>query len=157
MTILHYSQEDIVWQEVPGETSLVYTLTGCPVGCKGCHSVNTWPVGSGTPLLPEYFSARLTQYQGLISCVLFLGGEWQPSALLTLLRLSKAQGLKNCLYTGLEKVPHELRQELDYLKTGPWIAARGGLDNPDTNQQFTHLASGDVLNHRFWPAMLKAD
>ena len=101
MSLLRFCSEDIVWQEVPAETSLAYTLTGCPVGCKGCHSVDSWPRGSGVALAPDYLTARLTQYQGLISCVLFLGGEWQPHALLTLLQLCKAHGLKTCLYTGL--------------------------------------------------------
>ena len=151
-SVLHYCSEDIVWQEVPGETSIAYTVTGCPLGCKGCHSTDSWPAGSGTPLLPDYFMTRLTQYRGLISCVLFLGGEWQPEALLTLLRLSRAQGLKTCLYTGLDTVSDELVEELDYLKTGPWIAARGGLDNPDTNQRFTDVASGKCLNFHFWPS-----
>lgn len=149
-SVLHYCSEDIVWQEVPGEASLAYTVTGCPVGCKGCHSIDSWPAGSGTPLLPDYFMGRLTQYRGLISCVLFLGGEWQPEALLTLLRLSRAQGLKTCLYTGLDTVSDELSQELDYLKTGPWIAARGGLESSDTNQRFTDVASGECLNFHFW-------
>lgn len=152
MSFLHFCSEDVVWQEVPGETSLAYTLTGCPVGCKGCHSVDSWPAGSGVALTPDYLKTRLAQYHGLISCVLFLGGEWQPDALLNLLQLCKAHGLKTCLYTGLEGVSHELSCELDYLKTGPWIAQRGGLDNPDTNQVFTELATGKCLNFHFWPS-----
>lgn len=152
MPVLHYSVESIVWQEVPGETSLAYTLTGCAVGCKGCHSVDTWPVGSGTPLYLNDFAARLIQYQGLITCVLFLGGEWQPKALLALLTMAKAAGLKTCLFSGLDQVDEELQQALDYLKTGPWIAARGGLDNPNSNQRFIEVASGKNLNYRFWSA-----
>lgn len=149
-SVMRYSSEEIVWQEVPGETSLAYTITGCPVGCKGCHSVDTWPTGSGIELLPDYFSQRLHDYQGLITCVLFLGGEWHPSALQALLKITKAQGLKTCLYTGLESVPSYLERELDYLKTGPWIASRGGLDSRATNQRFMHLNSGELLNVRFW-------
>lgn len=53
MSLLRFCSEDVVWQEVPGETSLAYTLTGCPVGCKGCHSVDSWPVGSGVALTPD--------------------------------------------------------------------------------------------------------
>ncbi|ART79298.1 anaerobic ribonucleoside-triphosphate reductase activating protein [Oceanisphaera avium] len=150
--VLHYSHEQIVWQEVPGETSLAYTISGCPVGCKGCHSVDTWPKGSGQALTQDYLLARLMLYQDLISCVLFLGGEWQPHALLPLLRLAKEKGLKTCLYTGLDTVSGELQAELDYLKTGPWIAALGGLDSPNTNQRFVHLASGACLNQHFWRA-----
>ncbi|HLV49102.1 MAG TPA: 4Fe-4S cluster-binding domain-containing protein, partial [Aliidiomarina sp.] len=115
-SVLRYSSEEIVWQEVPGETSLAYTITGCPVGCKGCHSVDTWPTGSGIELLPNYFEKRLSDYQGLITCVLFLGGEWHPSELCHLLRIAKAKGLKTCLYTGLENTSSQIKEHLDYLK-----------------------------------------
>lgn len=149
-SVLRYSSEEIVWQEVPGETSLAYTITGCPVGCKGCHSVDTWPVGSGLELQAGYFAKRLNDYQGLITCVLFLGGEWHHEALLQLLKLAKSQGLKTCLYTGLESIPSEITKQLDYLKTGPWVAARGGLDSRASNQRFMNLSSGELLNVRFW-------
>ena len=29
--MLRYVHEDIVWQEVPGEVSLAYTIVGCPL------------------------------------------------------------------------------------------------------------------------------
>lgn len=147
--MLYFSHEQVVWQEVPDEVSLAYTITGCPLGCKGCHSTDSWPAGSGTPLTTAYLSQRLQQYQGLISCVLFLGGEWQPAALITLLQQVKANGLHCCLYTGLEQITPEITQYLTYLKTGRWIAALGGLDNPATNQRFIDLRTRQQLNYRF--------
>lgn len=39
---MRFSAKDIVFQEVPGEVALAYTITGCTVGCKGCHSVDSW-------------------------------------------------------------------------------------------------------------------
>jgi anaerobic ribonucleoside-triphosphate reductase activating protein len=148
-TRLHYSAEQIVWQEVPGEVALAYTITGCPVGCKGCHSVDSWPVGSGEPLTQEHLQLQLQKYRGLISCVLFLGGEWQPTALLKLLKQIKNEGLETCLYTGYENVSIALREQLTYLKTGPWIAARGGLESPTTNQRFYDLRTQQLLNCEF--------
>lgn len=148
-TRLHYSAEQIVWQEVPGEVALAYTITGCPVGCKGCHSVDSWPVGSGEPLTQEHLQQQLQKYRGLISCVLFLGGEWQPMALLNLLKKVKSEGLETCLYTGYENVSIALREQLTYLKTGPWIAARGGLESPTTNQRFYDLRTQQLLNCEF--------
>jgi len=148
---LRYSEEQVVWQEVPGETALAYTITGCSVGCKGCHSVDTWPQGSGTLLTPDYFQQRLDSYRGLLTCVVFLGGEWQQQALLELLAMARQAGLKTCLYTGLEDVSNDLRKHLDYLKTGPWIAERGGLNSPKTNQRFVDLRRGELLNVRFLP------
>jgi len=146
---LDYSAEQIVWQEVPGEVALAYTITGCPVGCKGCHSVDSWPVGSGSPLTDEHFQQRLQKYRGLITCVLFLGGEWQPAALLNLLKQVKREGLETCLYTGYDTVSLALREQLTYLKTGPWIAAQGGLDSPNTNQRFYDLRTQQLLNCKF--------
>ena len=148
-TRLHYSAEQIVWQEVPGEVTLAYTITGCPVGCKGCHSVDSWPVGSGSSLTQEHLAQQLQKYRGLITCVLFLGGEWQPTALLKLLKQIRNEGLETCLYTGYESVSISLREQLTYLKTGPWIAARGGLESPTTNQRFYDLRTLQLLNCAF--------
>ncbi len=146
---MRYCSEQIAFQEVPGEVSLAYTITGCPVGCKGCHSVDSWPAHSGVELTPEYFAERLRQYRGLITCVLFLGGEWYPEQLLHLLKLAREQGLETCLYTGYEQVLPALREQLTYLKTGPWIAELGGLDSPNTNQKFIDLRNQQLLNVRF--------
>ncbi|MDX1705920.1 anaerobic ribonucleoside-triphosphate reductase activating protein [Pseudidiomarina sp.] len=146
---LRYSAEQVVFQEVPGQVSLAYTITGCPVGCKGCHSVDSWPVGSGQSLTPEYLASRLQQYRKLISCVLFLGGEWQPQALIELLKLSREHGLHTCLYTGYDDVSLAIRQQLTFLKTGPWVEALGGLTSPTTNQRFVDLRNQQLLNSRF--------
>ncbi len=149
--MLRYIAEQIVWQEVPGEVSLAYTFSGCQLGCKGCHSADSWDARQGQPLSTEHFARRLQDYQGLISCVLFLGGEWQEPELMPLLSLSKAAGLKRCLYTGLElsDVSGALRRELTFIKTGRWLPERGGLQSPITNQQFIDLRTGQCLNSLF--------
>ncbi|MDO5090021.1 MAG: anaerobic ribonucleoside-triphosphate reductase activating protein [Cardiobacteriaceae bacterium] len=149
--MLRFTTESIVWQEVPGEVSLAFLVSGCPLRCPGCHSAESWRSQLGTPLTPEYLGARLAQYRGLISCVLFMGGEWQADVLLARLQQVRAAGLATCLYTGLEQnaLPPQLLPHLDYLKTGRWIAARGGLDSPDTNQRLIDLRSGEILNHFF--------
>ncbi|MFA9487647.1 MULTISPECIES: anaerobic ribonucleoside-triphosphate reductase activating protein [unclassified Mannheimia] len=151
MENLRFSSEQIVWQEVPNETSLAFLITGCPLGCKGCHSVESWKASKGKELTIDYLAERLTRYQGLISCVLFMGGEWQVETLLSLLKLCRQQGLQTCLYTGLERhdVPPYLLAELTYLKTGRWIAERGGLNSLTTNQRFIDLRTNENLNHLF--------
>lgn len=155
MQVLRFTQEQIVWQEVPGETSLAFLFSGCPLRCEGCHSADAWKSGIGRELTVEYLTGRLKRYRGLVSCVLFMGGEWQGGALAELLAAVKAEGLKTCLYTGLEReelaaVSDSLIPLLDYLKTGRWNAARGGLGNPHTNQKFIDLHTGEVLNRLFW-------
>lgn len=146
---LRYVNEQIVWQEVPGETSLAFTITGCPLRCKGCHSSEYRNPKIGEPLLAEYFQARLEKYRGLITCVLFLGGDWLPMLLQPLLEQARRAQLHTCLYSGFDRIPNSLLAHLTYLKTGPWIALRGGLDNPHTNQRFIDLRSNELLNYKF--------
>lgn len=142
-------REETVWQEVPGEVSLALTISGCPLRCQGCHSADTWNDGQGTRLTPEYLQKRIEQYKGLITCVLFMGGEWHPDLLAARLQQVRDAGLHTCLYTGQEDVPAALKARLTYLKTGPWRAALGGLDSPHTNQRFIDLRTNQCLNHQF--------
>ena len=171
---LNYTTEQITFQEVPNEISLSFLIAGCPLKCKGCHSADSWcvtskasetikskthPINSNAriQLTNEYLENRIKQYQDMISCVLFLGGEWEIEKLIELLQTVKNTNpsLKTCLYTGLEldEIVELIEQEinekveigwkyifennlLDYLKTGRWIRELGGLDNKNTNQRF---------------------
>src|SRR5690606_9069018 len=93
--MLRFSAEQVVFQEVPGEVSLAYTVTGCPIGCKGCHSVDSWPADRGELLTPDYLMQRIQQYHRLLTCVLFLGGEWQPETLIELLKVARKEDRKS--------------------------------------------------------------
>ncbi|QPG58808.2 anaerobic ribonucleoside-triphosphate reductase activating protein [Shewanella eurypsychrophilus] len=139
----------IVFQEVPGEITLCFSITGCRVGCKGCHSTDLWNEKHGSPLTNSGFSKWIERYQGLISCVLFFGGEWQADALIEKLQIAKAYGLKTCLYSGEKYVDIAITEQLDFLKTGRWVAELGGLDSPSSNQVFRDLCTGKTLNHLF--------
>lgn len=148
--MLNAFEPRVVLQEVPGEVSLAWLVTGCPLACPGCHSRDSWDPQAGSPLTGERLQGWLERYRGLLTCVLFFGGEWDREALLALLRQARRQGLKTCLYTGRERVGRALQAELDYLKTGPWRAELGGLDSRDTNQRLICLSTGESLNHTFW-------
>lgn len=151
MEEIRFCNQQVVWQEVPNETSLAFLITGCPLGCKGCHSIDSWKRGSGQILKEIYLAEHLKKYQGFITCVLFMGGEWLPDKLIPLLKMARKQGLNTCLYTGLEKIELDPRllPELTYLKTGRWIAERGGLNSLTTNQRFVDLRTGECLNGLF--------
>ncbi len=154
MQILRYSTYDIVLQEVPNEISLCFTITGCPLACEGCHSSYTWDERWGTALTEDDLTALIDKYQGMISCVLFMGGEWCKEALLCFLQLAQQHGLKTALYTGLNhkqvgRQCPELLTALDYIKTGKWIPALGGLNSKTTNQIFTEVKTGRVMNELF--------
>lgn len=138
-------------QEVPGEISLIFQITGCPHQCPGCHSVELWK-NTGNMLSELYFKKELSKYKGLITCVCFFGGEWAPVTLISLLEKSQAAGYKTCLYSGAVKISAELCSHLNYLKIGPWIEAQGGLNNKNTNQVFYDLDKKITLNHLFQSA-----
>ena len=106
--MLRYSDYDIVLQEVPNEISLCFTLTGCPLACKGCHSEYIWNPDFGEPLTADLLEKLIDRYDEAISCVLFMGGEWRAEELLQFVRIAKAKKLKTALYTGLnmKKAPY---------------------------------------------------
>lgn len=146
---LRFISEQIVWQEVPGETSLAYMISGCPLRCMGCHSPDGWDENKGVILSEDYFKTKLKQYEGFITCVLFLGGEWNENALIPLLKEAQKHNLQTCLYTGYEKVSDALLSQLTYLKTGPWIASLGGLSSLTTNQKMIDIRNKQILNDQF--------
>ena len=139
----------VCFQEVPQEISLGFLCTGCQIGCRGCHSPQLWDENKGEPLTLLTFSKWLVQYQGLITCVVFFGGEWEEVLLIQLLKEAKLQGLKTCLYTGRNDVSMSLKAQLTHLKTGPYIDTLGGLETPNTNQRFIELSTGQLLNAHF--------
>ncbi len=155
MAVLRYSSYDIVLQEIPNEISLCFTITGCPLACEGCHSQYTWNPDLGEPMTAVVLEKLLDKYDQTISCVLFMGGEWNIECLLRFIEISKNRNLKTALYTGLnlkqikKKYP-ELLTKLDYIKTGKWIPSLGGLDSRTTNQELLEVKTGNVLNHYFW-------
>lgn len=146
---MKYLSRQIVFREVPDEISLSYLVTGCPFRCVGCHSSDSWNPKVGQDLTRAVLEADLDRYGDWISCVLFLGGEWESETLVELLVIARSRGYKTCLYTGAEDVPSSIRIHLNYLKVGPFIAAKGGLDRPTTNQRFFDLDQQRCLNQAF--------
>ena len=146
--MLRYYTEEVVWTEIPGEVTISYAIAGCPLRCEGC-SWQIAPPGEPKPLEESHYLHTLSKYQGLASCVLFLGGEWEEESLLSLLQLARERDYKTGLYTGLSKISETLKAQLDYLKTGAYVPRLGGLDSPDTNQRLIRLSDGACLNHHF--------
>ena len=83
---------DIVLQEVPGQISICFSISGCPLHCKGCHSPFLWKEGNGELLTDERYKDILNQYRGYANCVLFMGGEWHPDELVHKLATAKELG-----------------------------------------------------------------
>jgi anaerobic ribonucleoside-triphosphate reductase activating protein len=146
---MNYSDMQIVLQEVPSEISICFTITGCKLNCKGCHSPHLWKKGSGEKLIRDKYLQILQTYKGFASCVLFMGGEWQKKELVQNLKEAKKMGYKTCLYTGLDEVDNEIFSELTWLKTGCWNQELGGLEKVTTNQKFIEVKTNKLLNHLF--------
>ena len=146
---MHYSDVQIVLQEVPGEISICFTISGCNIRCEGCHSPHIWKEGSGNKLTNEYFLEVLTKYLDFATCVLFMGGEWHPTELVHYLKSARNLKYKTCLYTGQDYVDSEISSELTWLKTGSWIEKHGGLENTSTNQVFRDVKTNKKMNHLF--------
>ena len=83
---MRYSDLQIVFQEIPNEISLAIHVTGCPLKCAGCHSSIYWNPHIGQDLTIDHLCELLHRYEKYITCVLFLGGEWDTDYLLKLLK-----------------------------------------------------------------------
>ena len=147
---MKYAYSKIVFQEVPDEITLMYQMTGCGLKCPGCHSADLRNTSTGFELSIKTLQAHIDRNREAITCIGFLGGEWY-SGLLSALEFVHMQGLKTCLYTGLEysEVPKELFQHLDYLKYGPYRHELGPLSNAKTNQVFLNLKENKDLTYLF--------
>lgn len=149
LVFMKYYQYTITFQEVPDEITLAFEITSCPHRCDGCHSPHLQE-DIGQELTPSLFCDILKRYQGLITNVAFMGGE-QFAEINDLLNIVQSNKLKTTLYTGSEKVEESTKSLLNYLKTGPYIPAMGGLDRPTTNQRLVNVETGETIpmNKRF--------
>ena len=146
---MRYYGSDVVLADVPDEISLTFSIVGCRLNCSACF----WQELRSAPtyeLDDELFTDTIQRYRGLVSCVLFYGGEWHPLELIRKLKLAHQLGFKTCLYTGLSRVKDSILKHLDYLKTGTYQEKLGGLSSPTTNQKFINVNSGEDLTAQFW-------
>ena len=144
---LYFFTKDVVFQEVPNEISLSFSIAGCTNNCKNCswQHIKIQPKQLSSTVFENY----LKKYKGLVSCIVFLGGDWKPRVLLNRLKKAKEYGFKTCLYTGKTDVSEEIKSFLDYLKVGPYIEELGGLTSEKTNQKFIEVKTGKILNNYF--------
>lgn len=143
---MKYWQYTIAFQEVPDEISLAFEITGCKNNCEGCHSPHLQS-DTGQELTFDLFKKIVGKYVGLITNVLFMGGE-QYKELKQYLDYVKSLGIKTTLYTGSCDVEYDIKHSLDYLKTGRYIPELGALDAPTTNQRLVKLATGETIQIR---------
>lgn len=143
---MNYLSQQITFREIPDEVCLSFLITGCPVRCPDCNSKDSWSNSAGQPLTTEIFQNILLKKKDWITCVLFLGGEWESDILVSFLQMAHQRNLKTALFTGLDHIDPELQSHLDYLKTGPYRQELGGLESPRTNQILINLKTGKKIS-----------
>ena len=159
--MLKYDQMKILLAEIPDEISLGISLVGCPRHCEGCHSPNLWDTADNSnfkKLTAFEIDSFLTRNRlARLTCVLFLGGEWDLNALISLTMHAKEKcDLRVGLYTGANlddlRGHSELIKNLDYLKVGEFRKDLGGLTSRSTNQKLFKLKDNSFLDitYKFW-------
>lgn len=73
-----------------------------------------------------------------------MGGDQNIEELNDLLKLSKDNSLKTCVYSGYDSFKVFDLSLLDYLKIGHFDIAAGGLDSKTTNQKFYKIKNGSL-------------
>ena len=134
--MLKYVDTSIVFQEIPDETTLAISISGCPCRCPGCHSSYLW-ADIGEPLTASAVDRMLSDSGSAVTCLCFMGGDADPMAVADLsAQIHRSHPtLRQAWYTGRTVVSSQVDRTLfDYIKVGPYIAHLGPLSSPKTNQ-----------------------
>ena len=149
----------MTFEEVPDEVSMCFTLSNCPFRCPGCHSPELQQDKGMS--LSAYLCPTLDLYKGRATCVCFLGDGKPEDAdeLLNLFRICRERGFKVAHYSGMTGMQYSVVHgdddfKPDYVKVGPYIAERGGLSNPGTNQRMyqydPETKQYKDITYKFW-------
>lgn len=143
--MIKYDGYYIAFQEIPDETSLVFTITNCKHNCINCHS--PWLKDDIGLNLEKDFNNIISKYDGMITCVAFMGEGNDINSLLNVVKKCK---YKTALYTGLD-VLSDWMLNFNYIKIGHYEEKFGALDSPSTNQRFFKNESGELtdLTYKF--------
>lgn len=139
--MLKYLNTQVTFSEVPDEITLCINITGCKVGCRGCHS----------PYLAEDIGEELNSHslQELIkanegiTCICFMGGDSNPQDIDSLAQWLKIYfPYKVAWYSGRQELSSDINlQWFDYIKLGPYIEELGPLNSKTTNQKFYQVCN----------------
>ena len=154
--MLKYVGYDIVFQEIPDETTLAINLSLCPNRCKGCHSPYLWE-DRGDELTAEALDRMVSGFVGEVTCVCFMGGDNAPqevAALARHVRQSWHGQFLTAWYSGKPDFPEGFdRRAFNFVKLGPYIPEKGPLNKPTTNQRLYRImpdGTNKDITDRFW-------
>lgn len=135
------NETQVTFSEIPEEVSLCINITNCPIHCPDCHSKHLWE-DIGEPLTEAALKDLIESNSG-ISCVCFMGGDNDTMSINILAAFVRKTypKLKIAWYSGRPYYPmYFTKENFDYLKLGPYIKERGGLNSPTTNQKLLKFA-----------------
>lgn len=153
--MLKYYNFDIVFAEIPDEVTLAINITHCPNKCVGCHSPHLLE-DIGNVLDEKELAALIKEYDYDITCVCFMGGDREPELVEQLAKFVRKNfpSLKTAWYSGRPTLPETIKiVNLDYIKLGPYEAAKGPLNKPTTNQRMFSIGENGVMTDitsKFW-------
>ena len=96
----------------------------------------------------ELLKSMIDRYAAAITCFCFMGGDADPAEVQRIARWIRNSypGLKTAWYSGKESLPKDFDlSTMDFVKTGPFIEALGGLKSPHTNQALYRVMSDGSL------------
>lgn len=144
--MLKYADYDIVFQEIPDETTLALNLSLCPNHCEGCHSPQLAD-DIGDELTEAVIDKLLERYGSAVTCISLMGGDNDPAAVDKMAVYIRNRGKKAAWYSGKESLPADFEpHHFDYVKTGPYIACFGGLKSATTNQRLYKIEDGQLTD-----------
>lgn len=135
--MVRYHNFDVVFAEIPGETTLAINITNCPNRCPGCHSPHL-TADAGRELDETELHGLLDRYGRSVTCVCFMGGDAAPHEIAALAGVVRKTFpiLHTGWYSGRDELPEGIdTAAFDYIKLGSWVEERGPLTAPTTNQR----------------------
>ena len=144
----------VVFEEIPDYVTLAIEITNCQGMCEGCHS--PWlREDIGEELTPEVLDELIRKNRG-VNCICFMGEGKDPEALKRLasaIRLRSDYPYKVALYSGRNEVEKEYDEYFDFIKVGPYIPEKKGLNFKTTNQRLYEvvretLPDGEIITKR---------
>lgn len=139
--MVKYHNFDVVFAEIPGETTLAFNITNCPNRCPGCHSPHL-AADEGCELDDAELLALLACYGRSVTCVCFMGGDAEPHTIARLAGIVRKTYpiLHTGWYSGRETLPEGFETTaFDFIKLGGWVEAQGPLSSPTTNQRLYRI------------------
>lgn len=136
--MLKYVNYDVVFQEIPNETTLAINISNCPCHCKGCHS-SYLAENIGEPLTERVLEKLIRENTG-ITCISFMGGDSDPEEINRLAQhvpyCYGGEELLTAWYSGRQELPNSIDiKNFNFIKLGPYVEELGGLKSPTTNQR----------------------